>query len=172
VGGPESFLARWSRLKTQGPTPVTEPVSPSPRDADAGATGEGGRGLPTIESLDAQSEYRAFLADGVPASLRRLALRKAWSSNPRIAGFRGFADYDWDCNAPGYGRLLPLDDVEKLCAAILRRPESDEAAAASAPRVPQAEHPEPAHQHPDDGEPNPVLPVLGEAEEELKGEGA
>jgi hypothetical protein len=57
----------------------------------------------------------------VPPELRRLALRKAWTSNPGIANFRGFADYDWDYNAPGYGSLLPVDDIRRLCDAVVGR---------------------------------------------------
>ena len=61
---------------------------------------------------------RPFLKAAVPDALRLAALRKAWSTDSEIAGFRGFADYDWDFNAPGYGKLLPIDDIRKLCDAI------------------------------------------------------
>ncbi len=52
--------------------------------------------LPEIESLEKESDYTVFLKDGVPEKLRRLALRKLWSSNP-LFGFRdGLNDYDED----------------------------------------------------------------------------
>jgi hypothetical protein len=114
----ESLLRRWSRLKRaaafetarSAPAPV-EPAAEEPPD------------LPPIEQLAADSDYTAFLARAVPEELQRLALRRAWATDPRIAAFRGFAEYDWDCNAAGYGALLPVDDIARLCDAVLRPPE-------------------------------------------------
>ncbi len=85
--------------------------------------------MPPLESLVGDSDYSPFLAPNVPEEVHRLALRKAWTSNPTIASFRGFGEYDWDCNAPGYGQLLPTDDIVRLCRAVLgeREPEDPEA---------------------------------------------
>jgi hypothetical protein len=119
------FLARWSRLKQQRGTAAIEPATEEPAEIGAGpAAAEVALDvvLPTLESLGAESDYTPFLRLGVPETLRCEALRKAWSSDPAISGFRGFADYDWDCNAPGYGRLLACDDVERLCRAVLGEP--------------------------------------------------
>jgi len=55
-------------------------------------------GLPPIESLDRDSEYEGFLADGVPEALTRAALRKLWSSDPVFANLDGLNDYDEDFN--------------------------------------------------------------------------
>jgi hypothetical protein len=35
------------------------------------------------------------------------------------------ADYDWDFNAPGYGALLPTDDVQALLSRVVNRPEPE-----------------------------------------------
>ncbi|MDP6705959.1 MAG: DUF3306 domain-containing protein [Alphaproteobacteria bacterium] len=55
-------------------------------------------GLPAIESLDRDSEYKGFLADGVPEVLTRAALRKLWASDPVFANLDGLNDYDEDFN--------------------------------------------------------------------------
>ena len=69
----------------------------------------------------------------MPEELQRLALRQAWATDPKIAAFRGFAEYDWDCNAAGYGALLPIDDIARLCDAVLRPPEPAAAPAVTEP---------------------------------------
>ena len=113
----EGFLGRWSRLKREAvrevpPEPAADLPSEEPLvDLEA---------LPPRESLGAASDYTPFLAAGVPEALRCAALRKAWASDPAIANFRGFAEYDWDCNAPGYGALLPTDNIQQLLSRILR----------------------------------------------------
>ncbi|WP_434624205.1 DUF3306 domain-containing protein [Azospirillum sp. B2RO_4] len=123
------FLGRWSRLKREArrEAPAVEPVVPEePAMLPAEAAGVGAGGvedeapeLPSLDSLDSASDYTGFLRPDVPAELRRQALRKAWASDPVIAGFRGFAEYDWDYNAPGYGALLPTDDIARLLDAVL-----------------------------------------------------
>ncbi|HET6467671.1 MAG TPA: DUF3306 domain-containing protein [Geminicoccaceae bacterium] len=152
----ESFLGRWSRLKRDAAkepprdllAPMEVPEGDTPPAADAAAEDEAARiaALPPVDSLGAESDYTPFLARGVPAALRTLALRKAWASDPAIANFRGFAEYDWDCNAPGYGQLLAGDDVRRLCDELMRREaragneaERPEAAAPADPALPDAE---------------------------------
>lgn len=113
----EGFLGRWSRLKREAAREAPlEPAADLPPEeplVDLEA-------LPPLESLGAASDYTPFLAAGVPEALRCAALRKAWASDPAIANFRGFAEYDWDCNAPGYGALLPTDNIQQLLSRILR----------------------------------------------------
>jgi hypothetical protein len=121
------FLGRWSRLKREArrEEPAVEPVAPEApamlpaETGEVAVVGEEAPELPSLDSLDSGSDYTGFLRPDVPAELRRLALRKAWSSDPVIAGFRGFAEYDWDYNAPGYGALLPTDDIARLLDAVL-----------------------------------------------------
>ncbi len=125
------FLGRWSRLKREArrEEPVAEPAVPEapallPAETAGAEVGaevveEEAPELPSLDSLDSGSDYTGFLRPDVPAELRREALRKAWTSDPVIAGFRGFAEYDWDYNAPGYGALLPTDDIARLLDAVL-----------------------------------------------------
>ncbi|TWA63768.1 uncharacterized protein DUF3306 [Azospirillum brasilense] len=125
--GSEGFLSRWSRRKQEArtapiETPTEMPEPPEERDAAAEPQAIAApppepfdpESLPPVESLGADSDYTGFLASNVPQELKRLALRKAWTSDPVIAGFRGFAEYDWDCNAPGYGKLLDTDRIADL----------------------------------------------------------
>jgi hypothetical protein len=128
----EGFLARWSRLKREAETEAATPV-PVPEDEPLSGDAPAEEAepievasLPPLESLCAESDYTAFLKQGVPEELQRLALRKAWSTDPAISAFRGFAEYDWDCNAPGYGALLPADDILRLCRSILGEREEEE----------------------------------------------
>jgi hypothetical protein len=50
--------------------------------------------------------------------LTRAALRRAWTSDPKIRNFVGLADYDWDFNAAGsmagFGPLDIVGDVRKV----------------------------------------------------------
>jgi len=51
-------------------------------------------GLPDIENLAAGSNFKPFLADGVPQIMKRMALRKLWATNPAFAVLDGLNDYD------------------------------------------------------------------------------
>lgn len=77
--------------------------------------------LPSIDSLTAATDIRAFLRKEVPEALRRAALRKAWSLDPAIRDFVGPADYAWDYNAPDGVPGASLDlvgDVREMLAQI------------------------------------------------------
>ncbi|KAA0675944.1 DUF3306 domain-containing protein [Roseomonas genomospecies 6] len=118
--GAEGFLSRWSRRKQEAREATAEPPAPqeeAPEEPVAVTPPPepfNPESLPPVDSLGADSDYTGFLAGNVPQELKRLALRKAWTSDPVIAGFRGFAEYDWDCNAPGYGKLLATDRIADL----------------------------------------------------------
>ncbi len=138
----EPFLSRWSRLKheareetpapddtahddTAAEAPPTEaPLTEAPADENAASAPApepfDPASLPPVESLGADSDYTPFLRADVPQELRLMALRKAWVSDPVISNFRGFAEYDWDFNAPGYGRLLPTDRILDMVENIVR----------------------------------------------------
>jgi hypothetical protein len=146
------FLSRWSRLKR---TP--EPPAPTPEPAIDEAS------LPPIETLAADSDFSAFLRAGVSAALQTRALQVAWSSDPAIAGFRGMAEYDWDFNAVGYGRLAAGDNVATMLRALIEpraepEPEAEPAAlvAEAAPIEALPEPPEEAR--PEQAEPEPPAP--------------
>jgi hypothetical protein len=78
--------------------------------------------LPSLDSITAATDIRAFLAPGVPQSLARAALRRAWAADPAIRDFKGLAENDWDFTDPnamaGFGELPPDYDVKKLLAQI------------------------------------------------------
>ena len=92
----EDFLSRWSRRKAE----ARRPAEPEPAiAAEAGETTteahppEPPPELPDPETLEAGSNFRAFMADGVPAGLRRQALRRLWRVNPIINTLDGLDDY-------------------------------------------------------------------------------
>jgi hypothetical protein len=117
----EGFLGRWARLKRSRAAEVSEPVpesvsEPGAVEETAGVEPEpfDPASLPALDTLDAVSDYTAFLKPGVPRELRTLALRRAWATDPAITGYKTLADYDWDFNAPGYGALRVTDNVREL----------------------------------------------------------
>ena len=102
----ESFLSRWSRRKQDNaededvpadttaetdaaPAPDLEP-DPDPEDwLEANA-------LAAPETLEQGDDFAPFLKDGVPAVLRRRALRVLWRTNPALANLDGLVDYGDD----------------------------------------------------------------------------
>jgi hypothetical protein len=78
--------------------------------------------LPSIESITASSDIRAFLQKGVPSELTRAALRRAWTSDPAIRDFIEVAENQWDfatgCDLPGFGPLQASDDIRRLVAEV------------------------------------------------------
>lgn len=114
----ESRLGRWARRKAEarnrrgGATPVLdkEPVEKQPLKEPADALpGEAapverlpeGAELPDIESLDADSDFSAFMKEGVPQALRRLALRKLWASDPMFNVIDEMVEYGEDYTNAG-----------------------------------------------------------------------
>jgi hypothetical protein len=195
--GEGGFLGRWARRKAEARR-EDQPAAPNaaitgaaePRSPDA-PLGEGGNAivapdptepfdlsqLPDIATLGADSDFTPFLRAGVPTSLRTEALRRLWVSDPAIVNYKTFADYDWDFNAPGYGKLLPFDDVKRLVEAAIGelraddppKLDADRSARASAeasalpPTAPQAAPPQPAPPEPAPPEPippDPAAPVV------------
>jgi hypothetical protein len=81
--------------------------------------------LPSIESITAETDIRAFLAPGVPADLTRAALRRVWAADPTIRDFKGLADYDWDFTTPGaipgFGPLDMTDDLRRYVSDMVGR---------------------------------------------------
>jgi Protein of unknown function (DUF3306) len=142
---PESPVSRWSRLKRAAKKGrKTEPAAgaSSPRAVETDAAGEkeaaaaaalgadasasrtfDPASLPPIDSIAAGTDIRAFLQSGVPATLARAALRRAWVSEPAIRDFIGIAENQWDFTdptaIPGFGPLLETDDMPGLVAQAL-----------------------------------------------------
>jgi len=127
----EAFLTRWSKRKALSREGVNlrEPVEDAASEDEAGAPGAADTSgdvqaevaghadgpvadaaqttpeLPPIESLGEDSDYRAFLADHVPADVQRKALRKLFQS-PKFNVRDGLDDYDLDFSSPE-----PLGDI-------------------------------------------------------------
>ena len=141
MSDPESFVARWSRLKREAlekPSEV-EPAPPQPEEKAApeeeaarAPSPQAGQppgsafdleSLPPIESITSTTDIRAFLQSGVPADLTREALRRVWTSDPAIRDFIGLSENQWDFTdpgaMPGFGPLEAADDVSELVAQAL-----------------------------------------------------
>jgi hypothetical protein len=158
------FLERWSRKKIEGereaagspaqsdakaesrpePTGSREPFANNDAKASAEAAPKPGfdlTSLPSLDSITAATDIRAFLVPGVPRELARAALRRAWSADPAIRDFKGLAENDWDFTdpaaMPGFGALPEGYDVRKLVAQIFGEDEKP-AAPETAPAEPSA----------------------------------
>ena len=126
----DGFLSRWARRKQaqKAEIPAAAEVVKPPADTAAEKPAPAAAehepidlaSLPPIESLGADSDYTVFLRPGVPDTMRLAALRQLWLTEPSIRNYEALVDYAWDFNAPGYGKLLPTDDVEKLLKAVFR----------------------------------------------------
>jgi hypothetical protein len=166
----EGFLGRWSRKKIEGESEAPD----APRTMDESTPDEPGlhgrraddakisvnkspakaapppefdlASLPSLDSITAATDVRAFLSPGVPKELARAALRRAWSADPAIRDFVGLAENAWDFTDPtamaGFGELPPGYDVKKLVAQIFSDGEkpADPGAAANEPTDPQPSH--------------------------------
>ncbi len=170
----ESFLTRWSRRKTlsrqgeelpepakdvdgvqQEASPETEQRSPTAEDAlaeraveDTGLPEEAAPELPPLESLGENSDYSAFLGEGVPADVKQKALRKLFHS-PKFNIRDGLDDYDWDFSNPEpLGDIITAEmryrverELERLAG--LDEGEEGEEETATVARVDAEEHDEP-----------------------------
>lgn len=148
----EGFLGRWSRKKAEAEREA--PDSPAePRATKASLPGQLGlperhagedakapaqaapkpefdlASLPSLDSITAATDIRTFLVPGVPQSLARAALRRAWVADPAIRDFVGLAENAWDFTDPtamaGFGELPPDYDVKKLLAQIFSEGEKE-----------------------------------------------
>jgi len=156
------FLRRWSRRKVEArqaerqdvahAEAAAEPARDAPTEAVDPAS------LPDIDSLTVGSDFKVFMRAGVPAELRRQALRKLWRLDPKLANLDGLLEYGEDYTQVGRagtaaktayqvgkGFLQRLDEVEEVTAEDARTAAAqieaeadaeatDEVAAKSAPR--------------------------------------
>jgi hypothetical protein len=152
---PETFMARWSRRK-RSPRDTDDPAEPADSavtDAtDAGAavaddpaSDDPAAGdpeviakLPDIDSLDGTSDFKPFLAKGVPEALRRQALRKLWRLNPVFAQLDGLNDYDENYTLAATA-VTELKTLYRVGKGMLR---DDEPKAQAAEAEPAGEEPE------------------------------
>ncbi len=140
--GHESFLSRWSRRKADArrePAPAVEQpatAAPAARESTPPATNAATAvvtaplpatpatepvpvQLPDLATLGEDSDYSAFLTPGVDAGLRKLALRKLFSS-PKFNVFDGLDTYRDDFRSfPALGDVVTADmrhQIERLAA--------------------------------------------------------
>lgn len=151
-GGGGSFLSRWSRRKAEARVEETKPaeVIPSAEEA-ADAVEIDPETLPPVESLTPESDFTVFLKKGVPPALRSAALRKLWLTEPSVVNYEPLVEYNWDFTAPGYGDLLPTDDIAKFAKQVIEgTPRATEAEAGTETEaVPQAQTPAAAAAEPE-----------------------
>jgi len=143
----QGFLGRWSRRKRAASLDTRSQLPPAELKNSAASTASlapsplhesrptfDPASLPPLETIDAESDIRAFLAAGVPADLTRAALRRAWSADPAIRDFVGLSENSWDFNAPqgvpGFGAMTE-EDTRRL-AEMMKEPRDDEDAKAPA----------------------------------------
>lgn len=131
----DDFLARWSRRKrapapaaAQAPAPAPAPQNAEPAPASEIAEPDTAEAeaellarlnLPVPESLTEGDDFSAFMRDGVPAFLRKRALRVLWRSNPVLANLDGLNDYDDDFTSPELTQKV-LATAYKVGRGILR----------------------------------------------------
>lgn len=140
--GSDGFLNRWSRRKQDAK--AEEQTAPETAHKDVAPEGAsiGGRSgpeanvakkeepefdlstLPSIDSIVAGTDIRAFLSAGVPSYLTKAALRRAWAADPAIRDYIGLSENSWDFNAPdsmpGFGPLQPNDDVRRMVSEVFK----------------------------------------------------
>ncbi|MGA2892729.1 MAG: DUF3306 domain-containing protein [Xanthobacteraceae bacterium] len=139
MSGPEdsamNFLRRWSRRKGAAATgapggteldpeqPDANPTRLVVDNADADVPDFSLAALPSIESITATTDIRAFLAPGVPEELARAALRRAWSTDPAIRDFIGIAENQWDFtkpdSVPGFGSLELTPELRRMVSRLI-----------------------------------------------------
>jgi hypothetical protein len=135
-----SFIALWARRKRGAAR--TARGQAKPKNSPDGAVSQAATAsrppeepqsifdpasLPPIESINASSDIRPFLAAGVPADLTRAALRRVWSADHEIRDFVGLSENSWDFNAlgtvPGFGSLT-AEDARRLLARVMEETEA------------------------------------------------
>jgi hypothetical protein len=138
------FLARWSRRKHHAaidkirqsksentPDDIVTGTSPTSLAQGENRLPFDPASLPTIDSIGAESNIRAFLEAGVPDDLARAALRRVWSIDHSIRDFVGLSENSWDFNAPGaMAGFGPIDgeEVGRLLTRLLGEPDTIAAA--------------------------------------------
>jgi hypothetical protein len=139
----ENFLTRWSRRKREdaeaGAPEAVAPDAPKTQPSGAPETVPAVerptepdeplfdlKSLPAIETITAETDIRAFLLPGVPADLKRAALRRAWAADPAIRDFIGLSENSWDFNDPGamggFGPLEMTEDLRRLVQQLFTEP--------------------------------------------------
>lgn len=130
------FIGRWSRMKRKAGRAPERDVEPEQPFADDRVSDEKLEELAAradsqdltaeeqemlanreaaeavdIETLGYDSDFSLFLKRGVPAALRRKAMRKLWASSPVLANLDGLNDYDIDYADPSFNQFTSIWQV-------------------------------------------------------------
>jgi hypothetical protein len=151
--GDDGFLSRWSKRKAEvrqqeQAKPVAEPAPPPAAEEEEIDLAT----LPSIDSLTVDSDFSVFLKKGVPLALRNAALRKLWLTEPSVVNYKALVEYNWDFTAPGYGDLLPTDNIAKMAQQVF-------SGFSQAPKPEVAPQETPQAEAAEDPAPQPALPA-------------
>jgi hypothetical protein len=129
----EGFLHRWSRLKADpaaaGEIAAPEPAPPAPVAPPLAQAPVAEVPLPTladVAQLTAESDYSAFVARGVDASVRRLAMKKLFA-DPHFNLGDGLDIYMGDYTMPSpvsEEMLASLTHTKKILGRIVEAVEA------------------------------------------------
>nr|WP_052170157.1 DUF3306 domain-containing protein [Massilia sp. JS1662] len=122
----EGFLRRWARRKTEarsGIEPLPEAVAPVPApDLPVQAAAPADVPLPTMDDvarLSSDSDFSAFVAQGVDAAVRRTALKKLFA-DPHFNAMDGLDVYIDDYTKPSPVSEAMLASLEHAKNALQR----------------------------------------------------
>lgn len=100
----DTFAARWARRKRAvAEEEAAAKIPPSAPESDVEETEEEALarlGLPDPDSLGEGDDFSGFMRAGVPAVLRRRALRRLWTTNPVLANVDGLVEYGENYASP------------------------------------------------------------------------
>jgi len=190
----KGFLERWSRKKIDAEREAPAPAKADAKDASPAAEVRPPErqakndakipdntaskpefdlaSLPSLDSITAVTDIRAFLAPGVPTDVARAALRRAWAADPAIRDFKGLAENAWDFTdptaMPGFGELPPGTDIKKMLAQIFGDGEKPATADAVTEKPAALEAPDIAEQIAPPEPPAEESSATGEKEESSK----
>jgi len=81
--------------------------------------------LPSVDSLDAESDFKPFMQVGIPDALKQAAMRRLWRIDKSFGFLDGMNDYDEDFNITD--KLITLLDTNyKVGKGFLDEDETDE----------------------------------------------
>ncbi len=144
-------------MNTEASEPtIGELAGPDEPAADDAVAADPTADLTPIDRLDESSDYTGFMRDGVPAELKKAALRRLWRSNPIIAHLDGLDDYDEDFTAI----TAVVAGLDKMRQAGRRLADGDRKGTpeeeVAAPPEADAPPPEPAESEPEAAADKPV----------------
>jgi hypothetical protein len=104
----EGFLGRWARRKKEAQQPAQPAAEPAPTGTEPAAEALAPEPVPemveppSLDLVDKDFDVAHWLKQNVPEEWKLKALRRAWESDPAIAGYLDPArDYALDWNTPG-----------------------------------------------------------------------